>query len=41
MKDVIKFYLSQQGNYLYAQVELLANELVEFFQKLLKRDMRW
>jgi len=35
-KEAIEFYLSQQGNYLYAQVELLANELVIFFQKLFK-----
>jgi DNA polymerase (family 10) len=36
VKEAIEFYLSQQGNYLYAQVELLANELVAFFKKLFK-----
>ncbi|MGN6340193.1 MAG: helix-hairpin-helix domain-containing protein [Ginsengibacter sp.] len=36
VKDAIEFYLSQQGNYLYAQVELLANDLLAFFQKLFK-----
>ena len=35
-KEAIEFYLSEQGNYLYAQVELLANELVIFFKKLFK-----
>jgi DNA polymerase (family 10) len=38
VKEAIEFYLSQQGNYLYAQVELLANELVIFFQKLFKGE---
>lgn len=38
VKDAIEFYLSQQGNYLYAQVELLANDLLAFFQKLFKPE---
>ena len=38
VKEAIEFYLSQQGNYLYAQVEMLANELVIFFQKLFKGE---
>ncbi len=38
VKDAIEFYLSQQGNYLYAQVELLANDLLAFFQRLFKPE---
>ncbi len=34
VKDAIEFYLSQQGCYLYAQVELLANDLLALFRKL-------
>ena len=32
--DSIKFYLNQQGNFLYAEVELLATELLVFFKKI-------
>jgi DNA polymerase (family 10) len=38
VKDAIEFYLSQQGNYLYAQVELLANDLLALFRKLFKPE---
>ena len=36
--ESIEFYLSQQGNYLYAQVEQLATELQVYFKKLLNAD---
>ena len=32
--DAIEFYLSQNGNYLYAQVEILATQLKVYFEKI-------
>ncbi len=36
--ESIEFYLSQQGNYLYAQVEQLATELQIYFKKLFNAE---
>ncbi len=36
--DAIQFYLSQQGSYLYAQVEELAEELQAYFMKLFNAE---
>ncbi|HEU5054213.1 MAG TPA: helix-hairpin-helix domain-containing protein [Hanamia sp.] len=36
--ESIEFYLSQQGSYLYAQVELLATELLVYFKKLFSNE---
>ena len=32
--ESIEYYLSQQGSYLYAQLELLASELLSYFKKI-------
>ncbi|MEO8860006.1 MAG: helix-hairpin-helix domain-containing protein [Ginsengibacter sp.] len=36
--ESIEFYLTQQGNYLYAQVENIAIELEQFFRKIFHSD---
>ncbi|MGN6601414.1 MAG: helix-hairpin-helix domain-containing protein [Ginsengibacter sp.] len=36
--ESIEFYLSQQGSYLYAQVEMLATELLVFFKNLFSNE---
>lgn len=36
--ETIEFYLTQQGNYLYAQVENIAIELEQFFRKIFLSD---
>lgn len=36
--ESIEFYLTQQGNYLYAQVENIVSELEQFFRKIFHSD---